>query len=175
MTNRPLRICPATTAASHSGCPAAPACGADPDTTMPRQDPERAVMLALRFVAAAADTGDAACWDAALDGAEAAFGPRDGALLVARAAALLRAGQREGTTLRFLPPPCRRLSGDEADLLGVLRARLQGCSARAEVELSAGLRAALSDLVAPLGFTCPASPLPALVRAPSAVSVHLVV
>ena len=158
MTHHPSRICPATITANPSGCPEAPACGADPGTLMPRHGPERAVMLALRYVAAAADTGDAACWDAALDGAEAAYGPRDGALLVARAAALLRAGRREGTTLRFLPPPCRRLSGDEADLLGALRARLQGFDALSDSPLSAGLRAALSDLVAPLASACPVSP-----------------
>lgn len=171
----PPRICPAATAANPSGCPATPACGADPAPVMPRQGPERAVMMALRFVAAAADTGDAACWDAALDGAEAAFGPRDGALLVARAAALLRAGRREGTVLRFLPPPCRRLSGDEAALLDVLRARLQGCSTVAEVALSTDLRAALSDLVMPLGPARPLTPRPMTVRGAPALSVHSLV
>ena len=71
-------------------------------------------MLVLRFVAAAAETGDAACYDAAFAEAEAAFGPREGALVVARAAALLRAAAREGVALASLPPPCRSLSTDEA-------------------------------------------------------------
>jgi hypothetical protein len=80
-------------------------------------------MLALRFVAAAAETGDGACFDAAFAEAEAAFGFRDGALVVARAAALLRAAGREGIALALLPPACRALSRDEAGLLALLRDR----------------------------------------------------
>jgi hypothetical protein len=171
MTDRTIGLCPASPRPGQSGCPEASACRAEPGTLMPHQGAERAVMLALRFIAAAADTGDAACWDAALDGAEAAFGPRDGALLVARAAALLRAMRREGAGLDFLPPPCRRLSADEADLLGAFRARLQGRDT--PMSLSADLCAALTDLLAPLAPSCPYTPLPALAR--SAPPLHAAV
>ncbi len=143
--------CPAAKA-RHAACPAAPACPAPlaDAALMPRGGAERAVMLALRFVAAADDTGDAACWDAAFERAEAEFGPRDGALLVARAAALLRALRRDGSDLRFLPPPCRRLSAGEAGLLAALRARLGGGRHPAACEAPPGTRAALADLAAPI-------------------------
>ena len=107
-------------------------------------------MLALRFVAAAAETGDAACFDAAFDGAEAAFGPRDGAYLVARAAALVRALRHEEAEVRFLPPPCRSLSPGEAHLLAALRLRLSGGREACSLELSGATRAALADLAAPV-------------------------
>ncbi len=133
---------------------------------MPRDGAERAVMLALRYVSAAAETGDAACFDAAFDGAEAAFGPRDGALLVARAAALVRAlrrdeaggeADRDGAdrdgALRFLPPACRFLSAGESRILRLLRSRLsggRGADAEDASGLSAGASAALADLAAPV-------------------------
>lgn len=145
----PPRRCPATPARNQA-CPERPACPADPAATLPRDGAERAVMLALRFVAAAAETGDAACFDAAFDAAEAAFGPRDGALLVARAAALVRALRWDDAEPRFLPPPCRSLSPDEAHLLAALRPRLSGGRDAGPDGLSAAARAALADLAVPV-------------------------
>ena len=72
MTSSPRR-CPVSASAA-SACPERSACPAGPAAILPRDGAERAVILALRFVAAAAETGDAACFDAAFDGAEAAFG-----------------------------------------------------------------------------------------------------
>lgn len=144
------RRCPVSAApARQPACPERPACPRDPGAVLPRDGVERAVMLALRFVAAAAETGDAACFDAAFDGAEAAFGPRDGALLVARAAALIRALRRDEGELHFLPPPCRYLSPGEAQLLVALRLRLSGQRGTGGTALS-GACAALADLAAPI-------------------------
>ena len=147
-----------------AACAAAPACPAHPADValMPRGGVERAVMLALRFVAAADDTGDAACWDAAFERAEDEFGPRDGALLVARAAALLRALRRDGSDLRFLPPPCRRLSAGEAELLAALRARFGEGRGLAAYDASPGTRAALADLAAPISPLRGGLPRPAV-------------
>lgn len=144
MTASPRR-CPASNCSHVPGCPADPGAA-----TLPRDGVERAVMLALRFVAAAAETGDAACFDAAFEGAEAAFGPRDGALLVARAAALVRALNRDEAGCEFLPPPCRWLSPGEAHLLAALRPRLTGEWETCAAGLSGETRAALADLAAPV-------------------------
>ena len=163
MSDAPRR-CPARTGARP----------VDPPAAMPSEGPERAVMLALRFVAAAGDTGDAACFDAALDGAEAAFGPRDGALLVARAAALVRGFRREAADIRFLPPPCRFLSSGEANLLGALRLQLRGRRATAD-GLSGAMRAALSDLMTPLLPRRRPAALPTLSPAATASVAHTAV
>lgn len=145
------RRCPVSAAPARAvACPERPACPRDPGAVLPRDGVERAVMLALRFVAAAAETGDAACFDAAFDGAEAAFGPRDGALLVARAAALVRALRRDEADLCFLPPPCRCLSPGEANLLVALRLRVSGQREMLGADLSGATRAALADLAAPI-------------------------
>ncbi len=145
----PPRRCPAASGRSPA-CPERPACPAGPAATLPRDGAERVVILALRFVAAAAETGDAACFDAAFDGAEAAFGPRDGALLVARAAALLRALKRDEAEWHFLPPPCRALSPGEAHLLAALRRRMTGGRDAGTAPLSDAARAALADLAVPV-------------------------
>ena len=126
----PARRCPVTAAPAGAACPDR-SCPADPQAPMPRQGRPRAVMLVLRFVAAAAETGDGACFDAAFAEAEAVFGPRDGALVVARAAALLRAARRDDIDLALLPPACRALSRGEAGLLAVLRERDGGLPAPA--------------------------------------------
>ena len=109
----PASRCPisARFCAASSDCPVA----------LPPEGPERAALLVLRFLAAARDTGDACCWDAALDEAEAAFGQRLGPLVVGYAGALIRRLARADIDLAFLPPPCRRLSGGEALLLDTLR------------------------------------------------------
>lgn len=131
-----------------------------PAACLPRDGVDRTVMLALRFVAAAAETGDAACFDAAFDGAEAALGPRDGALLVARAATLVRALRREDSAARFLPPPCRHLSPGEAELLAALRLRSSGGRLVADAGSSGATLAALADLAAPAGLGPPLLPTP---------------
>ena len=141
----PPRRCPAA-GGRVPACPERPDCPAAPAATLPRDGAERTVMLALRFVAAAADTGDAACFDAAFDGAEAAFGARDGALVVARAAALVRALKRDGAAWQFLPPPCRFLSPGEARLLAALRLRLSGARGAGTAELSGARGAGTAEL-----------------------------
>ncbi len=107
-------------------------------------------MLALRFVAAAGETDDAACFDAAFAEAEAAFGPRAGALVVARCVALLRAADRAGTTIALLPPACRSLSRAEAELLACLDGRVRPTAAAAP-EVAAAKR----DLAAALDAADP--------------------
>lgn len=135
--------------------PSVPACAAvlsgsgsfDP---MPSDATERALVLVLRCLAAAGETGDALCWDAAFDRAEQAFGPRDGTLVVARVAALHRSLARSGSAPYVLPLPCRRLSRGEADLLKLFRASI-GIGEAAErtsmgSRLSIEARRALTDL-----------------------------
>ena len=159
----PTRRCPFTAAPAGAACPDR-SCPADPQAPMPRQGKPRAVMLVLRFVAAAAETGDGACFDAAFAEAEAVFGPRDGALVVARAAALLRAARREEVDLALLPPACRALSRDESGLLAVLRNRDDGLAAVAapcRLAGSHGLAGALADLATALAEADPAAVEPA--------------
>ena len=88
-------------------------------------------MAVLRFIGAAYETGDAACWEAAHTRAEDELGPLDGALLVAGAATVVRTilSRRD---FSFLPPPCRRLSVDETALLRFLRAVATGSVAPVE-------------------------------------------
>ena len=141
--------CPLAAAPAEIACPDR-ACRAEAAAALPREGPERALVLALRFVAAAAETGDAACFDAAFAEAEATFGPRDGALVVARSAALLRAARREGVALLLLLPPCRSLSADEADLVAALTALRSGRPIAARDRLPQALRLALADLAVPV-------------------------
>lgn len=140
----PARRCPLSAAPAGASCPDR-TCRADAAAPMPRGGPDRAVMLALRFVAAAAETGDGACFEAAFAEAEAVFGLRGGALVVARAAALLRSARRDGIALALLPPACRALSRDEANLLAALRARAATGLAPC---LPAGLDPSVADLAA---------------------------
>ncbi|MBR0708566.1 hypothetical protein [Bradyrhizobium liaoningense] len=115
-------------------CDSAP----DPETAQPRLCPLRAalatrpcvesyddfsrVALALfRFIGAAYATGASDCWEAAYRFADEAPGIADSPLLVARAAALVRV-LRSGRPceLCFMPPSCKRLSKDEAELMRLL-------------------------------------------------------
>ena len=148
----PTRRCPFTAVPAGASCPDR-SCPADPQAPLPRRGGLRAAMLALRFVAAAAETGDGACFDAAFAEAEAAFGVRDGALVVARAAALLRAARRDGVDLALLPPACRALSRDETRILTLLRDRDGSIAAPVEpcrlIE-SPDVAAALADFAAVL-------------------------
>ncbi len=120
---------------------------------MPSDAVERMLVEVLRCLAAAGETGDAICWDEALDRAEQVLGSRDGALVVARAAALHRSLAPSGSAPDFLPLPCRRLSGGEAELLTLLRAsignqdRAETCDrAPAGSRLSFATRGAVADV-----------------------------
>ena len=84
-------------------------------------DFSRVALSLLRFIGAAYATGASDCWEAAYRFADEAPGIADSPLLVARAAALvriLRSGRR--CELCFMPPSCRRLSQDEAELMRLL-------------------------------------------------------
>ncbi|WP_256806977.1 hypothetical protein [Bradyrhizobium sp. Bra64] len=90
----------------------------------------RIALSLLRFIGAAYATGASDCWEAAYRFADEAPDIADSPLLVARAAALVRI-LRSGRPceLCFMPPSCRRLSKDEAELmrlLAVARSRQPG-------------------------------------------------
>lgn len=109
---------------------------------------DRAEVLALsvsRFIAAGALTGDAACWDAAHDCAEALLGPVEGPHLVAAMAAVMRAIRAERLgEWRFMPATCCRLTPDEAALaraFGVAR-RGRPCAIAEAAQVLAGDREA---------------------------------
>jgi len=81
----------------------------------------RVALSLFRFIGAAYATGASDCWEAAYRFADEAPGISDSPLLVARVAALVRI-LREGRpcALCFMPPSCRRLSKDEAELMRLL-------------------------------------------------------
>ena len=81
----------------------------------------RVTLSLFRFIAAAYATGASDCWEAAYRFADEAPGITDSPLLVARVAALVRI-LRSGRPcqLCFMPPSCRRLSKDEAELMRLL-------------------------------------------------------
>ena len=81
----------------------------------------RVALSLFRFIGAAYATGASDCWEAAYRFADEAPGIADSPLLVARAAALVRI-LRSGRPcdLCFMPPSCRRLSKDEAELMRLL-------------------------------------------------------
>lgn len=83
----------------------------------------RTALSLFRFIGAAYATGASDCWEAAYRFADEAPDIADRPLLVARAAALVRI-LRSGRSceLCFMPPSCRRLSKDEADLMRLLAA-----------------------------------------------------
>lgn len=81
----------------------------------------RIALSLLRFIGAAYSTGASDCWEAAYRFAEEAPGVSDSPLLVARAAALVRVLRSGGPCEHcFMPPSCRRLSKDEAELMQLL-------------------------------------------------------
>ncbi|WP_454625256.1 hypothetical protein [Bradyrhizobium cenepequi] len=77
-----------------------------------------AVLSVLRFIAAAYATGEAECWEAAFRFADDAAG-EDGALLVARVAALVRLIRRHHGLI-CLPPSCSGLSIDERRIMTLI-------------------------------------------------------
>ncbi|MDA9402250.1 hypothetical protein [Bradyrhizobium sp. CCBAU 45389] len=81
----------------------------------------RVALSLFRFIGAAYATGASDCWEAAYRFADEAPGISDSPLLVARAAALVRV-LRSGRPceLCFMPPSCKRLSKDEAELMRLL-------------------------------------------------------
>ncbi|MGX1319720.1 hypothetical protein AB7M17_003173 [Bradyrhizobium sp. USDA 377] len=81
----------------------------------------RVALSLFRFIGAAYATGASDCWEAAYRFADEAPGIADSPLLVARAAALVRV-LRSGRPceLCFMPPSCKRLSKDEAELMRLL-------------------------------------------------------
>ena len=81
----------------------------------------RTALSLFRFIGAAYATGASDCWEAAYRFADEAPGISDSPLLVARVAALVRI-LRSGRPcdLCFMPPSCRRLSKDEAELMQLL-------------------------------------------------------
>ncbi|WP_234683628.1 hypothetical protein [Bradyrhizobium monzae] len=81
----------------------------------------RTALSLFRFIGAAYATGASDCWEAAYRFADEAPGISDSPLLVARVAALVRI-LRSGRPcdLCFMPPSCRRLSKDEAELMRLL-------------------------------------------------------
>lgn len=101
-------------------CPLQAALGTRP--CVESYDPFCRVALSLiRFIGAAYATGASDCWEAAYRFADEAPGIADSPLLVARAAALVRI-LRSGRPceLCFMPPSCKRLSKDEAELMRLL-------------------------------------------------------
>ena len=83
----------------------------------------RVALSLFRFIGAAYATGASDCWEAAYRFADEAPGITDSPLLVARVAALVRI-LRSGRPcdLCLMPPSCRRLSTDEAELMRLLAA-----------------------------------------------------
>lgn len=104
----PSRLCPLQATAAH---PCVESC----------DEFCRVALSLFRFIGAAYTTGASDCWEAAYRFADEAPGITDSPLLVARAAALVRI-LRSGrpSELYFMPPSCRRLSKDEAELMRLL-------------------------------------------------------
>lgn len=81
----------------------------------------RVALSLFRFIGAAYATGASDCWEAAYRFADETPDIADSALLVARAAALVRILRSGGPCeLCFMPPSCRRLSKDETELMRLL-------------------------------------------------------
>jgi hypothetical protein len=79
---------------------------------------ENVLIPILRFIAAAYETGDSCCWEAAYRTAEGTETALGAAFLVAHAAALVRAIRRnEGSKFYYLPVTSKFLSSDEEKLI----------------------------------------------------------
>ena len=120
MTHNACGSVPATEASQWRLCPLRTALATRP--CVENYDDFCRVALSLfRFIGAAYTTGASDCWEAAYRFADEAPGISDSPLLVARAAALVRI-LRSGRPceLCFMPPSCRRLSKDEAELMRLL-------------------------------------------------------
>ncbi len=80
----------------------------------------RVALSLVRFIGAAYATGASDCWEAAHRYADEAPGVADSPLIVARAAALVRLLRGRPCETCFMPPSCKRLSNDEAELMRLL-------------------------------------------------------
>src|SRR3954469_13631355 len=111
---------PVTEAGQARLCPLRAALATRPDFDS-YDDFGRVTLSLFRFIGAAYATGASDCWEAAYRFADEAPDIADSPLLVARAAALVRI-LRSGRPceLCFMPPSCRRLSQDEAELMRLL-------------------------------------------------------
>jgi hypothetical protein len=88
---------------------------------------ERLALSVSRFIAAGYMTSDAACWDAAHACAEEVLGPVAGPRLVAAMASVMRALRVERfEPWSFMPAPCCRATGNEADLVAALQCARRG-------------------------------------------------
>lgn len=99
-----------------------------------------ACLTIVRFVSAAYTTGDAACWEMALQFSDEALDAEHGPLLVARIATLIRILRRIGNReFVSLPATCNRLSVEEQRLMLAIDA--------ARRKDQTGLMTAVSELV----------------------------
>jgi hypothetical protein len=113
-------VSPASPATEASFCPADASCPSHPNAACDDQF-SRVTLSLCRFIGAAYATGAADCWEAAYRFADETPGIPDGALLVARAASLVRAIRScRKCAFVFMPPSCKRLSRDEVQLMKLL-------------------------------------------------------
>lgn len=92
-------------------------------------DAEVLAVSVARFIAAGYMTGDAACWDAAHQGAERPLGPVEGPRFVGVIAGLMRAIRAErNADWRFLPATCCRVTADERGLVALIALGRRGPS-----------------------------------------------
>ena len=117
-------------------CPASAVPACDPGIE-DRDDFARIALSLFRFIGAAYVTGCSDCWEAAHRFADETCSVRDGALLVARVAAvvrLMRMGRASDPA--YLPPCCNRLSKHESQLMSLLQAACDGASRELETGAS---------------------------------------
>jgi hypothetical protein len=91
--------------------------------------PERLALCVFRYLAAARETREADCVDAAFAEAEAALPPEEAGLLVGALGGLVRAFATEmGREPATLPASCCRATADEAGLVALLARARAGAS-----------------------------------------------
>ena len=86
-----------------------------------RDEAEILALSVARFVAAGYMTGDIACWDAALNGAEELLGADEGGQFVAVVLGIVRALRIEHDgDWSFMPASCCKLTGHECALVALI-------------------------------------------------------